>query len=188
MYISLTACTEALYNQAREFFLKQWRSDFLSKTKNSLIWRYLVNQYMLDNWKPWFSFEEWIYSYQDLYFSTSYSNDIIAVLIDNKKVAIDIEHLVNRDESLLKDLKILDDSLTEWENFYIQWCWKECLFKYLDLNIHESMNDMSVISIQQENKKINDINFWLELSISYRWNVYKIDVSVNDDTVLAIMS
>ena len=78
-----------------------------------------------------------------MYFSVSHSEDIIAVTIDSKKVAIDLEYIRPRDESLLQNVKIPDSPFSPWENFYLQRCAKECLVKYLDLTSSE-MGEMSV--------------------------------------------
>ncbi|MBR7036987.1 hypothetical protein IKI14_03865 [bacterium] len=43
-----------------------------------------------------------------MFFSVSHSEDIIAVTIDSKKVAIDLEYIRPRDESLLQNIHIPD--------------------------------------------------------------------------------
>jgi phosphopantetheinyl transferase len=84
-----------------------------------------------------------VFSYEELYFSTAHSEDLLVVAIDSKKVAVDVEHIQPRDESLLQNVHVPDSSYSLWENFYLQWCAKECLVKYLDLTSSE-MNEMTV--------------------------------------------
>ena len=78
-----------------------------------------------------------------MYFSTSHSEDIIAVTVDSKKVAVDLEYIRPRDESLLQNVHIPDSPFSPWENFYLQRCAKEYLVKYLDLTSSE-MDEMTV--------------------------------------------
>ena len=75
-----------------------------------------------------------------MYFSVSHSEDIIAVTIDSKKVAIDLEYVRPRNESLLQNVHVPDSPFSPWENFYLQWCAKECLVKYLDSTSAEIEN------------------------------------------------
>ena len=91
MYFSIVLSTDALYQEAMDFFIKQWRSDLLTRAPSSLVWAYLVTQEMYKLWKLWFSFAEWVFSYEWIFFSTSHSNDMIVIAIDSKKVAVDIE-------------------------------------------------------------------------------------------------
>jgi phosphopantetheinyl transferase len=78
-----------------------------------------------------------------LFFSTSHSRDLLVLAIDTKKVAVDIEYVNTRDESLLQNVRIPDSPFSPWENFYLQRCAKECLVKYLDLTSSE-MSEMTV--------------------------------------------
>ena len=63
--------------------------------------------------------------------------------VDIKKVAVDLEYIRKRDESLLKDVHIPDSQYSPRENFYLQRCAKECVVKFLDINSNE-MPEMSV--------------------------------------------
>ena len=90
MYFSLVICNELLFQEAKWFFLQQWRSDLLSREPSSLIGAYLVTQQMFKIWKTWFSFINWIHSYEEMFFSTSHSEDMLAITIDSKKVAVDV--------------------------------------------------------------------------------------------------
>ena len=78
-----------------------------------------------------------------MFFSTSHSEDMLAITIDSKKVAVDVEYIRPRDESLLQNVHVPDSPFSPRENFYLQWCAKECLVKYLDL-INSEMEEMTV--------------------------------------------
>ena len=67
------------------------------------------------------------------------------MVIDTKKVAVDLEYIRERDESLLKNVHIPDSPYSPRENFYLQWCAKECVVKFLDINSNE-MQEMSVVA------------------------------------------
>ena len=110
MYFSIVLSTDALYQEAMDFFIKQWRSDLLTRAPSSLVWAYLVTQEMYKLWKLWFSFAEWVFSYEWMFFSTSHSNDMIVIAIDSKKVAVDIEYIHPRHEGLLENSFIPDSS------------------------------------------------------------------------------
>ena len=55
------------------------------------------------------------------------------MVIDTKKVAIDLEYIRERDESLLHNVHIPDSQHNPRENFYLQRCAKECVVKFLDI-------------------------------------------------------
>ena len=98
MYFSVTMANDALYQEARWFFLSQWRSDLMARAPSSLIWAYLVTQYMIKKWKVQFCFMEWVHYCEELFFSLSHSEDMIWMVIDTKKVAVDLEYIRERDE------------------------------------------------------------------------------------------
>jgi phosphopantetheinyl transferase len=88
--------------------------------------------------------------------------------IDTKKVAIDLEYIRERDDSLLKNVRIPDSQYGPWENFYLQWCAKECVIKFLDINSKE-MSEMSVMAFLREQHFIaNDWSFDSIVLIHYR--------------------
>jgi hypothetical protein len=68
---------------------------------------------------------------------------LLVLAVDTKKVAVDIEYIHPRDESLLQNVHIPDSPFSPRENFYLQRCAKECLVKYLDSSSTE-MSEMSV--------------------------------------------
>jgi phosphopantetheinyl transferase len=75
--------------------------------------------------------EDGSYQCGNYWFSTSYSVDQIFFALDQEKVVVDMEKMIARDENLLpKMTKIVDGKRG---NFYLQWCSKECLVKWLDL-------------------------------------------------------
>lgn len=186
MYFSITHIDDNLYNQAKDFFIKQWRSDLLYKKQNSLIWAYLISEYMHKIWKIWFFFQNWIYSYEDLYFSTSHSQDYIAIAIDNKKIAIDIEFIKPRNSILLNDISITDESLWLRENFYLQRCAKECLIKYLNLT-SDDMKDININNIIFYPKMINNNTFNYTINTIYKNQQFNIISSINNNYIITIL-
>ena len=187
MYFSITITDNTLYEQAKWFFLSQWRSDLLVRAPSSLIWAYLVTQYMWGRWKTQFSFMEWVYSCEEFYFSLSHSEDMIWMAIDTKKVAIDLEYIRERDDSLLKNVRIPDSQYGPWENFYLQRCAKECVVKFLDINSKE-MSEMSVVAFLREQHFIaNDWSFDSIILIHYRWKEYPVHTIIKDGKVFAML-
>ena len=88
--------------------------------------------------------------------------------IDTKKVAVDLEYIRERDESLLKNVHIPDSQYGPWENFYLQRCAKECVVKFLDVTNNE-MQEMSVTAFLKEQHFIaNDRSFDSIVLIHYR--------------------
>lgn len=200
MYLSLLKCDDWLYTEAKAFFLKQWRSDLLYKQSNSLIGAYLITKHMYESWKDWFSFIDGIYHYQDWFFSTSHSQDFLLLAISNKKVAVDMEIIQQRDQSLLKSIQNFPSILKGWndwkkselklsdrEKFYIQRCAKECLVKFLNLN-SEDMTEISVMSLSKNQNFIIDGRvFDLVISVQYLWKIYQIYASITDEKVISIL-
>ena len=187
MYFSISIADNTLYEEAKWFFLSQWRSDLLVRAPSSLIWAYLVTQYMRKKWKSQFSFMEWIYSCEELFFSLSHSEDMIWMAIDTKKVAIDLEYIRERDESLLKNVRIPDSQYSPRENFYLQRCAKECVVKFLNINSQE-MHEMSVIAFLREQHFIaNDRSFDSIVLIHYRWREFPIHTIIKDLKVFAML-
>ena len=187
MYFSITVCNDALYQEARWYFLSQWRSDLLSREPSSLIGAYFVTQQMFKLWKTWFSFISWVHSYEDMYFSVSHSEDLIAVTIDSKKVAIDLEYIRPRDESLLQNVHIPDSPFSPWENFYLQWCAKECLVKYLDLTSSE-IGEMAVKAFLPNHYfSIEWWDFNSLIILLHRWVENPVHVNIKDGVVMAFL-
>lgn len=187
MYFSVVVSNELLYQEARWYFLQQWRSDLLTRETSSLVGAYLVNQYMLKVWKTWFSFTEWVYSYEELFFSISHSEDLIAVAIDTKKIAVDLEYIRNRDDSLLQNIHIPDSSYSERENFYIQRCSKECLVKFLSLT-SEEMQEMTISNfLWNQHFVVNEWSFDSLVIIHYKRKEYPVHTNIKDGKVLALL-
>lgn len=187
MYFFIRICDEILYEEAKWFFLQQWRSDLLVREPSSLIWAYLITQYMRKNWKTQFSFTEWVYSCEELFFSASHSEDMIWIAIDTKKVAIDLEYIRERDESLLQDVHIPDSQYTQRENFYLQWCAKECIVKFLEIN-NDEMQEMSINAFLRDHHfETNDRVFDSIVLINYRWKEYPIHTTIKDWKVIALL-
>jgi len=188
MYFSIQEINSNLYNEAKEFFIKNWRSDLLYKKQDSLIWAYLITQYMLNNWKIWFSFQDLIFNYENLYFSTSHSWNLIALAINDKKIAIDLEIIKPRNDTLLKNIPTLNKKLWTRENFCIQRCAKECLIKYLWLNA-EHAHDIKINNISfQQNLKIQNHIFNIKTEISYQNHTFYTYELINNNYIIATLS
>ena len=187
MYFYVTIVDNSLYEEARWFFLSHWRSDLLVRAPSSLIGSYLITQYMWGKWKTQFSFMEWVYSCEELFFSLSHSEDMIWMAIDTKKVAVDLEYIRERDDSLLKNVHIPDSQYTPRENFYLQRCAKECVVKFLNINSNE-MQEMSIIAFLKEQHFIaNDWTFDSIILVYYRWKEFPVHTIIKDGKVCAMI-
>lgn len=187
MYLSVVICDEKLYQDAKWYFLQQWRSDLLVKDQNSLIWAYLITQYLRENWKPNFIFIDGAYTYEEMFFSTSHSDEFLMIAVDNKKVAVDIEVIHHRDVSLLRGVKIPKSTYNKWENFYIQRSAKECLVKFLNLTSNE-MKEMKIVKFDpHKHFSVDDWQFESMITLWYRWDEYRIHVDVKNGRVMAIL-
>jgi len=187
MYFSISICNDALYNEARWYFIQQWRSDLLSREPTSLIGAYLVTQEMFKLWKTWFSFVSGVHSYEEMFFSVSHSEDIIAVTIDSKKVAIDLEYIRPRDESLLQNIHIPDSLFWPRENFYVQWCAKECLVKYLDLTSSEMQEMMVKAFMSNQHFVVEWREFTSSIILLYNWKEHPVHINIKDGIVIAFL-
>lgn len=188
MYFSIQEINSKLHNEAKEFFIKNWRSDLLYKKQDSLIWAYLITQYMLNNWKIWFFFQDWIYKYENLFFSTSHSWNLIAIAINNEKIAIDLEIIKPRNDILLNNIPTLNKELWTRENFYIQRCAKECMIKYLWLKA-EDMKSITINYISTDQDiKTQDYTFNIKTEISYRNDTFYTYELINNNYIIAILS
>ena len=187
MYYSMVICTDQLYQEAKWFFLQQWRSDLLSRQPSALVWAYMVTQQMYKLWKSHFSFMNWIHSFEEIYFSTSHSRDLLVVAVDSKKVAVDIEYINTRDESLLQNVHIPDSPYSPRENFHLQRCAKECLVKYLDLTSSE-MNEMSVTAFMPNHFfAVDEREFNSLIIMNYRWKEHPVHLDINNGRVIAFL-
>ena len=187
MFFSIVLNTDALYQEAMDFFIKQWRSDLLARAPSSLVWAYLVTQEMYKLWKLWFSFAEWVFSYEWMFFSTSHSNDMIVIAIDSKKVSVDIEYIHPRHEGLLENSFIPDSSYSQRENFYLQRCAKECLVKYLDITMAE-MQEMTITAFFPYHYfAIGERTLNSLMIIHYRWKEHPVHLDINNGRVIAFL-
>lgn len=187
MYFSIVLNTEPLYVEAKEFFIKQWRSDLLVKKPSSLVWAYLVTKEMYNLWKIWFTFVDWIYSYEWMFFSISHSKDLIVIAIDSKKVAVDVEYIHPRNEILLQNSNIPDSSYSQRENFYLQRCAKECLVKFLDLTSTE-MQEMTITAFFPYHYfAIGERTLNSLIIMHYRWKEHPVHLDINNGRVIAFL-
>ncbi|MDD2537379.1 MAG: 4'-phosphopantetheinyl transferase superfamily protein [Candidatus Absconditabacteria bacterium] len=120
--------TPDLLQHARDFFLREGRSDIVLKSPHSIAARYLLVQEMRKLGASDFLPREGIFQHGYYFFSTSHSGELIAIIIGKQKVAIDIEEIKERDSSLLSE-----SGCDDWTDFYLQWTAKECVVKFLDL-------------------------------------------------------
>jgi len=187
MYLSVIACNDNLYQEARQFFVQQWRSDLMVKDETSLIWAYLVTKYFRENWKPNFSFIEWVYSYEDLYFSTSHTDNLLMIAVDNVRIAVDFEYMHPRDASLLNSVNVPQSTFSPRENFYIQRTAQECLVKYLSLTSNE-MNEMRVVKFDPHHHfSVWDREFSLLITLSFRGSEYRVHAEVKNERIMAFI-
>ncbi|MDR2415437.1 MAG: hypothetical protein LBD75_02235 [Candidatus Peribacteria bacterium] len=131
--------TDQLYQKAKTFFLRQGRSDFLRKSPLSLCGRYVIHQAFSQRGFAQFIPEDGNFQCGTYFFSTAHSGNQIFLAIATQKIAIDMEQLVEREKSLLQP------PFTSWEAFYVQWCVKECLVKFLSLTFLEEALEQTVI-------------------------------------------
>jgi len=187
MYYSMVICDDALYQEAKEFFLQQWRSDLLSRTPSGLVWAYLVTQQMYKLWKTNFSFINWVHVFEDVYFSASHSKDLLVLAVDTKKVAVDIEYINTRDESLLKNVHMPDSPYSPRENFYLQRCAKECLVKYLD-STSSQMDEMTVTAFMPNHYfAVDGWEFNSLIIMNYRWREHPVHLNIKEWIVTAFL-
>lgn len=183
----MVICDDALYQEAKEFFLQQWRSDLLSRTPSGLVWAYLVTQQMYKLWKTNFVFINWVHVFEDVYFSASHSKDLLVLAVDTKKVAVDIEYINTRDESLLKNVRMPDSPYSPRENFYLQWCAKECLVKYLDSTSTE-MDEMTVTAFMPNHYfAVDGWEFNSLIIMNYRWKEHPVHLNIKEWIVTAFL-
>lgn len=187
MYLSIVICTDQLFEEAKNFFLQEGRSDLMVKNQTSLVWAYLITQYLRQHWKPNFMFMDGVRTCEEMFFSLSHSEDFMMIAIDNKKVAVDIEVIHHRDASLLRNIKIPRSQYTKRENFYIQRCAKECLIKYLNLT-SEDAKEMKIVKFDpHKHFSVDDWQFESMITLSFQWEEYRIHVDVRNGRVMALM-
>ena len=187
MYLSIVICTDQLFEEAKNFFLQEGRSDLMVKNQTSLVWAYLITQYLRQHWKPNFMFMDGVRTCEEMFFSLSHSEDFMMIAIDNKKVAVDIEVIHHRDVSLLRNIKIPRSQYTKRENFYIQRCAKECLIKFLWLT-SEEMKEMKIVKFDpHKHFSVEEWQFESMITLWFRWGEYRIHVDVRNGRVISIM-
>ena len=187
MYLSIVICNDTLYEEAKWFFLQQWRSDLMVKDQNSLIWAYLVTKYLRENWKPNYMFIDGVYTYEEMFFSTSPSDEFLMIAVDNKKVAVDIEMIHHRDVSLLRNIKIPKSPYSKRENFYIQRSAKECLVKFLNLTSND-MKEMKIVKFDpHKHYSVDEWTFEWLLTLWFRWEEYRVHIDIKNSRVMALL-
>ena len=187
MYLSIVISNDTLYEEAKWFFLQQWRSDLMVKDQNSLIWAYLVTKYLRENWKPNYMFIDGVYTYEEMFFSTSHSDEFLMIAVDNKKVAVDIEMIHHRDVSLLRNIKIPKSPYSKRENFYIQRSAKECLVKFLNLTSND-MKEMKIVKFDpHKHYSVDEWTFEWLLTLWFRWEEYRVHIDIKNSRVMALL-
>ena len=126
--------SQTLYETSREYFLSLKRDDLLMKSQISLVWWYLVAKQFETLWILHFSPIVWKYHYHDYYVSTAHNANKVMIALSDQKITVDCELIKPRDPSLLTT------KISSWNDFYIQWCGKECVVKYLNLPFSEVEN------------------------------------------------
>ena len=132
-------------------------------------------------------FEDGKYEYQWLFFSTSHCDDLVMIAVDTKKIAVDIECIHPRDESLLKNVHVPNSPYDSRENFYLQRCAKECLVKYLNLKA-EDMDEMRVIDfVHDDHYAVGEWVFDSLVFLEFREKEYIVHTSLKDWKVMALL-
>ena len=98
----------------------------LTKKERSALARRIVSRYT--NSKPVKS-----YKCGNYYWSASYTQGMIAVVISKNKVGIDIEKIVKKDLELFK----ISPRIRNWRTFYIVWTGIEAIIKTFNLNLRD---------------------------------------------------
>jgi hypothetical protein len=176
MQLQTTDYSDTLYQKAKAFFLTQGRSDFLKKSPLSLCGRYLVSQAFVQYGFAQFIPEDGNFQCGKYFFSTSHSGNQIFLAIDEQKIAVDIEEIVERENSLLQP------PLMSWEAFYLQWCVKECLVKFLDLSSIEEALEQEVV-IPDEVGEV-----FMPVVITYQGTPYLVLVQHKGKHMFAVMT
>ncbi len=98
----------------------------LTKKERSALARKIVSRYT--NSKSVKS-----YNVGHYYWSASYTQRMMAVVISKNKVGIDIERIVKRDEELFK----ISSEIKNWRTFYIVWTGIEAIIKAFNLHLRD---------------------------------------------------
>ncbi len=98
----------------------------LTKKERSALARKIVSQY---------TNSKIIKSYKvgTFYWSASYTQGMMAVVISKNKVGIDIEKIIKRDSELFK----ISPKIQNWRTFYIVWTGKEAIIKSFNLKLKD---------------------------------------------------
>ncbi len=73
------------------------------------------------------------YKVNKYYWSASYTQGMMAVIISKNKVGIDIEKIVKRDPELFK----ISSEIKDWKTFYRIWTGKEAIIKAFNLTLKD---------------------------------------------------
>lgn len=140
MIIKYGFTTPELVEKSYNYFPKEYiqKLEEMGKGRESRVARYFLSQIAekyfwkqdflpeIDTyWKPIFT--------EGLYWSISHSWNLIFVWISEKKIALDCEIVVPREETLFETetTSFFEKYEKTWQNFYILWTAKETFIKYL---------------------------------------------------------
>ena len=109
------------------------------------------------------------------------------IAVDTKQVAVDLECIHPRDESLLKNVHFPESPYSQRENFYLQRCAKECLVKYLNLKA-EDMDEMRVIDfVHDDHYAVGEWVFDSLVFLEFKEKEYIVHTSLKDGKVMALL-
>lgn len=157
-----------LYQAAKTFFLQEGKSEILLRSPLSVCGHYLISQELKKRWVSNYLPEEGKFQCGERWFSTSHAGDKIFLALAKEKIAVDLEKIVERAPQL-------KDPAASRESFYMQWCAKECVVKFLNLPLDTTEKMLT--------KKLNQ-----QMIITYEHKEYSVRVRSEKGYVYAILS
>jgi len=172
-----------LYDLALKYFSKDYIQNLKNKSnpKISLVSRYQIytmiyQKFWTKNFYPTTNLEGIPIFNNSLYWSISHTHDYIFVWISDSPLWIDLETYKERSIELLDTItpnerKIMWEK--NFENFYYIWTAKESIIKYNLIKL-DNIWEITISSIKNINKEIDNINFDKEMTILYKWRNYEV--------------
>jgi hypothetical protein len=96
--------------------------------------------------------------------------------LDTQNIVVDVEKIIERDFSLLSP------SVMTREAFYLQWCVKECLVKFLNLSSLEEVLEQKIAIPNNVGEE------FVQVVVTYQGNTYPAMVKQEQGYVFALMT
>ena len=172
---------EKVDNTLFEWIKERFSPDFLKKLVGPYKEQKLIKYWYL---KDYFSIDDekqlltiWQnHQYNNEYFSTSYSWDLIFLIVDSEKIWIDLEVIWERSNIMLDYFTDEDYAILwmgkDWKAFYTIRTAEEALLKALDLKCLEETKNFKLIGSTQINIVLDKLSFSRELCFKYNDVVY----------------